>query len=108
MPAARYCALHRVGDDDEMGRGAGGIFFGGAKDELANGVLKFSERRAVNGVNDDGNAGASGREPAKDARLAAVGVNDVRLLFAQDFFEPPQREPVLQRMNRAGRVREQW
>ena len=27
--------FHRVGDDDEMGRGAGGLFFGGAENKIA-------------------------------------------------------------------------
>ncbi len=92
--------LHRIGNDDEMTRDAGSIFFGGAENEIGGGILKIAKRRAVNRVDDDGNTGASGGEPAENARLAAVGVDDVRFLFAQDFFKLSQREPVFERMNR--------
>ena len=34
----------------------------------------------MNGMDDDGHAGEVGGEPAKDSRLAAVGVDDFRLL----------------------------
>ena len=59
----------------------------------------------MNVVDDHRHARAPGREAAENSRLAAVGVDDVRLLFAQDFFKLPQREPVFQRMNRADESR---
>ena len=62
-------------------------------------VLKISERRAVNRVDDDGHARAFGGEPAENSRLAAVGVDDVGFLFAKNLFEFSQRVKVLERMN---------
>jgi len=47
--------------------------------------------------------GTPARRAARRPRipaLPAVRVDNVRLLFAQDFFKLPQREPVFQRMNR--------
>src|SRR5208282_5219629 len=36
--------FHRIGDDDEVCRNAGGMFFCGAEDKVGGGVLKISER----------------------------------------------------------------
>lgn len=52
-------------------------------------------------VNNDWNARAFGREAAENARLAAVSMDDVRFLPAQDFFQPAEREKIFQRMHRA-------
>ncbi len=38
---------------------------------------------------------------AENARLAAVRVDEIRLLFAQDFFQFAERDEIFQRMNRA-------
>ena len=51
-------------------------------------------------VNNDWNARAFGREAAENARLAAVSMDDVRFLPAQDFFQPAEREKIFQRMHR--------
>jgi hypothetical protein len=61
-------------------------------------------------MNDDGHACAVCRDPSEDSRLAAVRVDDVGLLFAQDFFQFSQRKNIFQRMNGAdefGNEREQ-
>src|SRR6185312_7185318 len=79
--------FHRIGNDDEMRRGTRGAFFSTAENKIAQAALKFSERRAMNGVNDDGNACAFGGETAKDSRLATVRMNDVGFLFAKSFFK---------------------
>ena len=78
MPAARYWSFIASATDDEMRRGAGGIFFGGAENQIGDGVLKIAKRRSVNRVDDDRHAGAPGGQAAQDARLAAVRVDDVR------------------------------
>ena len=84
-----------------MGRGARGFFFGGAENEICGRVLEFPERRPVDCVDDNWHTRAFRRETAKDSGLAAVGVNDVRFLFAKKVFQFPQREKIFQRMNRA-------
>ena len=68
---------HRVGDGDEMGGDAGGALFGGAEERVGQAPLKRTERRAVNGVDDDRHAGAGRGEAAEDAGFAAVGVDEV-------------------------------
>ena len=54
----------------------------------------------MNVMDDDRHAGTPGRKAAQDSRLAAVGVDDVRFLLAEDIFQPSQRQPVFQRVNR--------
>lgn len=93
--------FHGFGDDDEVVGDAGGFFFCGAENKIAQTALKIPERRAVNGMNDDGHARASRGEASKNPGFAAVGVDDVRFLFAKDFFQAMQCEPIIQRMNRA-------
>ena len=102
---------HGLGGTDEMRGDSGGVTFGGGKNPVGQRALKRAEGRAVNVVDDHRHARAPGREAAENSRLAAVGVDDVGLLFAQDFFQLAQREPVFQRMNRAdefGHAREDF
>ena len=91
--------FHCVGDDDEMGCGPGGFFFSGTENKIAQLVLKISKRRAVNRVDDDRNTRALCSEPSKDSRFAAVGMNDVGLLLAENGFEFLQRAPVMDWVN---------
>src|SRR5882724_426891 len=91
--------FHRFGDDDEMSRRKSRVFFRRAKNEIAQAILKISKRWAVNCMDDNRNAGASGGEASKNSRLAAVRVDDVRFLSAQNFFQFSQREKIFQRMN---------
>ena len=79
MAGGEILVAHGVGHRDEVGGDAPGALFGGAKDEVRQPTLKTAEGRAVDGVDDDGHAGAGGGEAPKDAGLAAVGVDDVRL-----------------------------
>ena len=92
---------HRVRDGDEVRGASGGVTLGGGEDEVGKRALKRAKRRAVNGVDDDGNTGAFRRQPAKDARLAAVGVNDVRPAVAEHSSEFAQCQPIMNRMNGA-------
>jgi len=92
---------HRIGDGDEMGGRAGGVLLGCAKNQIGNCSLEFAKRRAVNSVYDCGYAGPPGGEPPQDARLAAVGVDQVGLLLAEDFSQPDQGAPIVPRMHRA-------
>ena len=101
MPAARYWFFIASATTTKWVVARGGIFFSGAENEVGGGVLEIAERRAMNRVDDDRNARAPCREPAKNARLAAVGVDDVGLLFAQDFFQSAERQKILERMNGA-------
>ena len=77
-----------------MRGGAGCVTFGGGKNPVGQPSLKRSEGWAVNVVDDHRHARAPGREAAENSRLAAVRVDNVRPLLAQDFFKLPQREPV--------------
>ena len=99
MPAARYWSFIASATTMKCVVAPGRVFLRSAKNEIAGCVLKIAERRAVDGVDDDGHPGAPGGEPAKDSRLAAVRVDDVRPLGAQNFFKLPQCEPILQRMD---------
>ncbi len=61
-------------------------------------------------MDDDGHAGAFCRQPAKNSGLAAVCVNHVRCLIAEDGFQFSQCKEILQRVYRAdefGNYREQ-
>ena len=48
-------------------------------------------------MNDHGHAGASGGEASENSRLAAVRVDEVGCLCAQDFFNFAKREKIFQR-----------
>lgn len=52
-------------------------------------------------VNHDWNAGALGGQTPENPRFAAVSVDDVRFLFAENFFELFERAMVLNRPHRA-------
>ena len=69
---------HRRRGTEEMVGDAGGALFGGGENEIGGRALKIAERRAVDVVNDDRNTRAFGGEPAENAGLAAVGVDDAR------------------------------
>lgn len=92
---------HGVGDGDEVSRGPGGEAFGGGEDPIAQRSLKWTERRAVNGVNDDGHSRTPGGEASEHAGLAAMGVNDVGPAFAQQAGEFKHGERVVPGMNRS-------
>src|SRR5665647_291221 len=92
---------HRTGGAEEMVGDAGGIFFGGGENKIGDRALKVSERRAVDVMNNDGHAGAFCRQSSENSRLAAVRVDEVGFLFAQDFFQFAERDEIFQRMNRA-------
>ena len=75
------------------------VAFGTGEDGVGEGTLKIAKGRAVNMVNDVRYAGATGGHAAKDTRLAAVGVDNVRFLRAQERYQLSQREEVFQRMH---------
>ncbi len=58
-------------------------------------------------VNDDRNPRAFRREPAQNAGLAAVGVDERGLLFPQDLFQFAERDEILERMDRPDEFRHQ-
>ena len=93
--------FHRLGDDDKMVGDFGGVSFGGGENKIGRRALKISERRAVDVMNDDRHAGAFRGEPSEDSRLAAVGVDEVRLLRAENFFQLAERDEIFQRVNGA-------
>ena len=82
------------------------MLLGGAEDKIGGGVLEIAEGRTVNGVEDEGNAGAARGEAAENAGLAAVGVNNVGPGPPENFREPAQRAPVLPRMDGPNQFRD--
>ncbi len=76
-------AGHGVGDDDEVGGEMSGDAFGGPEKSVGGGSLEWAERGAVDGVEDQGDAGGAGGEASHDAGLSAVGMDDVGLTSAQ-------------------------
>ncbi len=76
-------AGHGVGDDDEVGGEMSGDAFGGPEEGAGGGSLEWAERGAVDGVEDQGDAGGAGGEASHDAGLSAVGMDDVGLTSAQ-------------------------
>src|SRR5665213_2360526 len=79
----------------------GGMTFGGDENEVGERALEISKRRAVNVMNDDGHARTSGREASEKSGLAAVGVDEIRPLFAQNFFKFAEGDEIFQRVNGA-------
>ena len=70
---------------------------GGTEGEVRQRALERAEAGAVDGVDDDGHARRVRGEAAQHAGLAAVGVDDVGSLFAEEAGELAQREPVVPR-----------
>jgi hypothetical protein len=71
-------ARHGIGDGDEVGSGTGGQAFGREEECIGERVLEGAERRAMDGVDDDGDTSAAGGESADEAGFSAVGMDDVR------------------------------
>ena len=84
-----------------MGGESGGEFFGSGEYGVGEVALERTERGAVDVVDDDGDFGAGCGDASKDASFAAVGVNNVGLLFFQQAREVLEREEIFQRMNGA-------
>src|SRR6185312_17256217 len=95
-PRRKVLFRHGVGDGDKMSGDAPGAPFRGAKNEIGESALKFSERGSVNGVDDDRHSGACGRKPSQDAGLAAVCMNNLRPAFAKKAFQFAQSAHVFQ------------
>ena len=55
---------------------AGGVFFSGGESAVGERALKSAERRAVDMVDDDGNARPFRGDASEYSRLAAVSVKD--------------------------------
>jgi hypothetical protein len=70
--------FHGIGHDDEMGSVSASGYFGGAEEKVGCGVLKGTKGRAMNGMNNDGDASPGGGEAAEDTGFATVGVDDIR------------------------------
>jgi hypothetical protein len=60
----------------------------------------------MNRVNDDGNAGASGREASEDAGFAAVGMDDMGPAVAKKVRETDERSIIFPRVQRADQFRD--
>ena len=106
MPAATILAGHGVGHADEMSGDGAGAAFGRQKDGIWQRALKRAEGRAVNGVDDDGNAGAARRQTAQDSGFAAVRMDDARAGLAENSGQTPPARASLNRMNGTNQGRE--
>ena len=85
---------HRVGGAEKMVGDFGGATLGGGENKIGERALKISERRAVDVMDDDRNARAFRGEASENSRLAAVRVDDVGFLRAENFFQFSQREKI--------------
>jgi hypothetical protein len=85
---------HGVGDDDEVVGDAGRDALGPGEEGVGGGALERAEGRAVDGVEDDRDAGLPGGKPSEDAGLARVGVDDVRPVPTEGADEVAVSEPV--------------
>jgi hypothetical protein len=74
---------HGIRDRDEMRGGAGGDGLGDAEGGIGGSFLEWAERWAMDGVDNDGDAGAAGGEAAEETGFTAVGVDDVRAPVSQ-------------------------
>ena len=79
----------------------GGVAFGGGENKVGERALKITKRRAVDVMNYFWNARAFRREASENPRLAAVGVDQIRFLLAQNFFQFAERDEIFQRMDGA-------
>ncbi len=75
------------------------------KQQIGQPALERAERRSVDGVDDDGHAGARGGQAAEQARLAAVGVDNIGPAGAEQLPEPAPGQPVLPRVHGADQLR---
>src|SRR5438874_7762645 len=74
---SQVLASHGLSGADEVSRDFAGRTFSGEKDLIGDRSLERPERWAMNMMNDDRDASAASRQPAKEAGLAAVGMNDL-------------------------------
>ena len=99
-------ACHGIGHDDEMRGDFASAAFGGAKEAIRQETLKGSERRPVNGVNDDGHAGAMSGKASEETSLAAVGVDNIGMKLAKDTGEMTPGDEVFPGVERADQFRQ--
>ncbi len=87
-------AGHGIGDDDEVVGDPAGDLFGAGEGGIGDRALERAEGGAVDGVDDDGDAGGACGETAEDAGLAGVGVDDVGVMGAEMASEMEEGEEV--------------
>jgi hypothetical protein len=90
---------HGAGGAKKMIGDFGGVLLGGGEKKVGDPALKIPERRAVDVMDDDRHAGAFRGEASENSRLAAVRVDQVGLLPAQNFFQFAKRDEIFQRMD---------
>ena len=98
--------FHGLGNDNEVRRHWRHVSFRGAKNEIAQAVLKSSERGAMDCVNYDWNAGAPGGQTPENSSLATMSVDNIRFLFAEDFLQRFHRAKIVEWMNRPDEIRD--
>ncbi len=98
--------LHGLSDNDEVVGDVCRTAFSAPEEGVGEGALEGAEGRAVNGMNDERDAGARGGEAAEDAGFAAVSVNDVRAAAGENLAEAPAGEEVLPGMDWPDEFRE--
>src|ERR1017187_4642441 len=99
-------AGHGLRHADVMSGERGGEALGAEKNLVGQGALKRPERGAVNGMDDDRNAGAMGGPAPQNSRLAAVGVDDVRPGGAKNPSQSKQGQEVVEGMDGADQGRD--
>jgi hypothetical protein len=80
---SQIATSHCVGRANEVSRCSSGDFFGGEKNSIGNWALEWAKGRPVNVVNNYRHRRTPGSEATENAGLAAVGMDNLRGLFAQ-------------------------
>jgi hypothetical protein len=86
---------HGVGNHDKVVCESSGELFGSKEAGVGQGSLERPERRAMDGMNDDGDAGLAGSYSTEEAGFAAMGMEDVRFLVFQVPYELQQGPGIL-------------
>ncbi len=103
--SSQVLLLHRLGDNDKMGCDLSGESFRQAESSVAHPSLERAKGRPMNSMNDYRHPGTSGSQTSQHAGLAAMGMDDVRAVGAEDGRQPLQGQEVFPGMNGANQFR---
>ena len=97
---------HGLADGEDAVGGAGGPAFGEDEQAVAPPAFVGVERLAVDGMHHQWHAGAARRQPAQDAGLGGMGMDDVEALVAEEADQAAVGQGVLPWPHLADQVRD--